>query len=172
MRHWKISWLRISPAAARTLRPESQNDGLSTSSSLTSCGPTIHKNHRALPVEITGGHNLHLGDLFKFYGWTRYLGLPAGQFVHREPFGRADEHCLAHIAKRTGIDLVHVKDIPQDLDRHLDAVGLPKPAWDGLPDLWRFSFWAQRELLKRLRAERKKDEVIRQTVVQRSHHGV
>ena len=66
-----------------------------------------HDPPRSHPVEITSGKDIHLGDLFKFYGWTRYLGLPSGQFVHREPFSKADENSLTHIAKKTGIHLVH-----------------------------------------------------------------
>lgn len=117
------------------------------------------------PVEVKGGKDIHLGDVFKFYGWTRYLGLPPGQFVHREPFGKADKNCLKHIEARTGIHLVHAHALPDDVDKHLEAMGLPKPVWDKLPDLWRFSFWAQRELLKKLRGAKKKDDVVRETVV-------
>ena len=36
------------------------------------------------PVEVKSG-DWGLGDVFKFYGWTRYLGLEPGQFVHKQP---------------------------------------------------------------------------------------
>jgi hypothetical protein len=72
---------------------------------------------------------------------------------------------LKHVEGKTGVRLVHADKLPDDLDAHLDAIGLPAPAWAKLPDLWRFSFWSQRELLKRLREARKQDGTVRETVV-------
>jgi len=37
---------------------------------------------RRIPIEVKSG-NWSLGDLFKFFGWTRYLALPPGMFVCR-----------------------------------------------------------------------------------------
>lgn len=108
------------------------------------------------PVEVKSG-DWGLGDVFKFYGWTRYLGLEPGEFIHKEAYGRNDPRSLRHIADRTGITLLHVPN-PQDAGQHFAALGLPDPAWEGLPEVWRFSFWAQRRLLKSL------TEAIRQNV--------
>jgi hypothetical protein len=100
------------------------------------------------PVEIKSG-DWGLGDVFKFYGWTRYLGLEPGEFIHKQVCGRLDSASLKHIQSQTGITLLHVPK-PEDAETHLKALGLPEPAWDGLPQLWRYSFWAQRRLLKSL----------------------
>lgn len=100
------------------------------------------------PVEVKSG-DWGLGDVFKFYGWTRYLGLEPGEFIHKEPYGRADPASLNHIKSRTGINLLHFPT-PEDVETHFKVLGLPEPAWDDLPEIWRYSFWAQRRLLKSL----------------------
>lgn len=101
-------------------------------------------------VEVKSG-SWGFGDVFKFYGWTQYLGLKPGQFVHREKCGRSDPTCLQHVEARTGISFLHVPK-PEDVETHLNKLGLPKPAWEGLPQLWRYSFWARRRLVKSLNA--------------------
>lgn len=98
------------------------------------------------PVEIKSGE-WGLGDVFKFYGWTRYLGLGPGQFVHKEPNGRLKDDSLKHIQTRTGIKFIHIPS-PQDADVCLKSLGLPESGWDLCPRIWRYSFWLQRRLLK------------------------
>lgn len=100
------------------------------------------------PVEVKSG-DWGLGDVFKFYGWSQYLGLEPGEFVFKQPLGRADPSSLQHISKRVGISFVHLEKL-DDVEPHFSKLGLPKPAWDGLTELWRFSFWAQRRLLQAL----------------------
>jgi hypothetical protein len=108
------------------------------------------------PVEVKSG-DWGLGDVFKFYGWTRYLGLEPGEFIHKEACGRLDPASLDHIKGRTGINVLHVPT-PEDAEAHFNTLGLPEPHWKGLSGTWRFSFWAQRRLLASLR------EAIRQNV--------
>lgn len=98
------------------------------------------------PVEVKSG-DWGLGDVFKFYGWTRYLGLEPGQFVHKEQCGRLGRSSLRHVQDRTGIGFLHVPK-PQDAEACFKAIGLPDPATGSLPQLWRYSFWAQRRLLR------------------------
>jgi hypothetical protein len=100
------------------------------------------------PVEVKSG-DWGLGDVFKFYGWTRYLGLEPGQFIHKESCGRLDPATLAHLQKSTGIDFLHVSK-PVDAEGHFKAFGLPEPAWPQLSQLWRYSFWARRRLRRSL----------------------
>lgn len=108
------------------------------------------------PVEVKSG-DWGLGDVFKFYGWTRYLGLEPGQFIHKESCGRLKPASLQHIQNRTGITLLHVPR-SEDAEAQFKALGLPEPAWEDLPQIWRYSFWAQRRLLKAI------SEAIRQEV--------
>jgi len=88
-------------------------------------------------------------DVFKFFGWTRYLGLKPGHFVHKGETGKSPVS-LEHVAKRTGIRFVHVPQLTEGVEKHLDELGLPQPAWKGLTELWRFSFAARRRLVKSL----------------------
>jgi hypothetical protein len=100
------------------------------------------------PVEVKSGE-VHLGDIFKFYGWTKYLDLPPGQFVHKRDFETADSDTLKRISEKTGIKIFKVEK-DEDAAAQLDTLGLPKPVSEELTVLWRFSFWAQRRLLMSL----------------------
>lgn len=98
------------------------------------------------PVEVKSGQ-WQLGDLFKCFGWTRYLGLPAGQFVCRHLPTRVSLESIRRICGQMSMQLVHIEDL-QKVDDHFQGIGLPAPDYPALPQLWRFSFWAQRQLLK------------------------
>ncbi|MCX6575317.1 MAG: hypothetical protein NTV82_02865, partial [Candidatus Aminicenantes bacterium] len=91
--------------------------------------------------------NWSLGDVFKFFGWTKYVGLEPGEFIYKEPCGRLSPDSLKHVQDRTGITLLHVPK-PEDAEAHFKTLRLPNPAWAELPEIWRYSFWSQRRLLK------------------------
>lgn len=101
------------------------------------------------PVEVKSG-DWGVGEVFKFYGWTRYLGLKPGEFIYKEPCGRIDQASLQHLHDRTGINFRDVPKPAEDVDTHLKAIGLPEPSWTELPGLWRFSYWARRRLMQSL----------------------
>jgi len=103
---------------------------------------------KSSPVEVKSG-DWGLGDVFKLFGWTSYLGLPPGQFVHKEPCGRVAPQSLQHVERRTGTRFLHVP-APGSAEAAFASLGLPAPAAAELPELLRFSFWAQRRLLKSL----------------------
>ena len=100
------------------------------------------------PVEVKSG-KWHLGDLFKFYGWTQYLDMSPGQFVCREWPERLKPEPVRRRMSKLGMDIFHIDD-PDDVSSHFDGLGLPEPPAPYLPELWRFSFWAQRRLLNAL----------------------
>ena len=102
----------------------------------------------AKPVEVKSG-DWGLGDVFKFFGWTTYLRLQPGQFVYKRPCGRLDPESLRHVERRTGITFLHVEK-PEDADAQFKMLGLPDPASEYLPDIWRYSYWCQRRLLRSL----------------------
>jgi hypothetical protein len=98
------------------------------------------------PVEVKSGE-WGLGDLFKFYGWTRYLGLSPGQFAYAED--PSDAALAATVCERTGIQLLRVRE-PADVATAFASLGLPEPAAAYLPKLWRFSYWARRRFFEAL----------------------
>lgn len=100
------------------------------------------------PVEVKSG-SWHLADVFKFYGWTRYLELEPGQFIHKEPNGRVSSETLDHVGAKTCIQFWHVSR-PDDAHAYLNRLGLPSPVSPGLAGLWRFSFWLRRRLRRSL----------------------
>lgn len=94
------------------------------------------------PVEIKSGH-WGLTELFKFFGWTRYLGLDPGQFVFLEWPARASVQLYQNRVDRLGISLVHLDNL-QNIEPHFSGLGLPALSAPFLPEVWRYSFWAQR----------------------------
>lgn len=98
------------------------------------------------PVEVKSG-DWGIGDVFKFFGWTSYLNLPPGQFVHKATCGRVKPETLKSMETRTGVQFVHIPK-PDSADEQFKKLGLPDPPSAHLPPIWRFSFWLQRRLLK------------------------
>jgi len=102
------------------------------------------------PVEVKSGE-WGIGDLLKFYGWTRFLGLAPGQFAHREePRREKDKAVIARLGAKTGIELLHVAKDAKDVSAQFASWGLPEPAQAYLPGLWRFSYWARKRLFDAL----------------------
>lgn len=102
----------------------------------------------AVPLEVKSGR-WRLGDIFKFYGWTRYLDLPSGSFLCRQLPGRLSPDTVRRLCERLGIRLVHIKSL-EDTTSALCELGLSDPLAEEMTSLWRFSFWAQRRLLDSL----------------------
>lgn len=102
------------------------------------------------PVEVKSG-DWGLGDLFKFYGWSRYLNLGPGWYFCRRLPGRVNLAAIERLCARLDITLCHVEELASVADR-FGALGLPDPPTEWVPELWRYSFWVQRRLLKSLGA--------------------
>src|SRR5262245_30926048 len=98
------------------------------------------------PVHVKSGQ-WSLSDLFKYTGWAHYLGLDVGDLVCRSLPGRVPPPLLDRLTQRLGIRLVHVDSLDSADDR-FGHVGLGTPPLPFLPELWRYSFWAQRRLFK------------------------
>ncbi len=100
------------------------------------------------PVEVKSG-NWGLSDLFKFYGWSRYLGIGPGWFFVRLLPERVAADSLRRLCERLEIRLCHVPNV-EAAPAILEGRGLPEPPAGWLPSLWRFSYWIQRRLLASL----------------------
>jgi len=101
-------------------------------------------------VEVKSG-KWQLGDLFKFFGWTRYLSLPSGQFACRRLPERLNVDVVKRICDRMDIELLYIDDL-HNVTAHFTSLQLPEPPLDWLPGLWRFSYWARRRLMTLLTA--------------------
>lgn len=100
------------------------------------------------PIEVKSGE-WGLPDMCKFYGWTRYLGLPPGQFFHKS--APTEEDKIAHLCDGTGIRLVQAQNAT-DLATQLEPLGLAEPHHPFDPKLWRFSYWVQGRLFRALQS--------------------
>lgn len=100
------------------------------------------------PVEVKSG-DWGIGDVFKFYGWSRYLQLGSGWYFCRKLPGRVEHDDLNRLCERLDIALLHAHEL-ENVAELLDGKGLPEPIHPWLPELWRYSFWAQRKLQRTL----------------------
>ncbi|WP_340117299.1 hypothetical protein [Pelagibius sp. 7325] len=91
-------------------------------------------------------------DVFKICGWMTYLNIPNGLLVtlsNRDHIDRIQKR-----AEALGIDLQpleNLKKAPMQLAAHTD--GNPLDSRD--VSTWRFSYWVERNLLKKLKASQK-----------------
>lgn len=105
-----------------------------------------NKPNLRFPIEVKSG-DWHLGDLFKFFGWTRYLHLPSGQFICKRLPNRMSHDSLMRLCKKLDINLIHIDNL-NDIDTSLKDIGLEEPTFDWIPIIWRFSFWTERQYRK------------------------
>jgi len=100
------------------------------------------------PVEVKSG-KWGLGDLFKFYGWSRYLSLGPGWYFARRLPERTDIASLKRLCEKLKITLCHIPNL-QTAPALFENLGLGEPPAEWLPSLWRFSYRIQRRLLEAL----------------------
>lgn len=81
-----------------------------------------------------------------------YLNLPDGKFIVREP--RKHVEFFIEKAKTLGIDLICIPDLKSTVDILKPFTGLTNCTGYEIA-FWRFSYWTERNLLKRLFASKK-----------------
>ena len=91
-------------------------------------------------------------DLFKVRGWMDYLGLSQGMFIASK--GKDNIDLFAEKAERLGISLVVIPSLTQS--RQVLSAFMDTAAIDSLDvSMWRFSYWVERNLLRRLKDSKK-----------------
>lgn len=119
---------------------------------------------------MKSGTNIGFHDVFKFYGWTQYLKLDAGEFMHLEQFAK-DEETVKHIADATGLKILHIPTF-DTAEKHFKALGFSDPNWPQLTELWRYSFWAQRRLLKSLNEAIRRGVCVNSSKTAKKYHDL
>jgi hypothetical protein len=111
-------------------------------------------------VEIKSG-GWGFPDVFKVYGWLRYLGIPSGALVVKKAKGAASEHGFyVEKAKTLQIDLAAVDPLDKAgaaLSDLLDGKSVDSTD----QSLWRFSYWTERNIVKRLIGKKKTVQNVR-----------
>jgi len=91
-------------------------------------------------------------DLFKVRGWMHYLNMAKGVFIASEAPGDLD-FCKDK-AKRLDIDLIVIPDLNRTQEE-LSGLMPNQDIEDVDISTWRFSYWVERNLLKRLKHKKK-----------------
>lgn len=91
-------------------------------------------------------------DLFKVRGWMDYLNISKGLFIVSKEKDKINFY--KQIAKKLNIDLVIVSDLSESKETLSELISN-----EGIKDVdisfWRFSYWVERNLLKRLNHKKK-----------------
>lgn len=108
-------------------------------------------------IEVKSG-TWGYGDIFKIRGWLDYLNLSEGMLVYQK--SRPITEVVEKVAERLSIRLVHVSS-PSTLRESLVLPVRQAKADDLDIGAWRFAYWMERALLRRLKTWRKtrKDKV-------------
>jgi hypothetical protein len=93
-------------------------------------------------------------DIFKLAGWMLYLELDRGAFFASKEIEGKDSAIFQGKCKDLDISFVHLADFKKAL-KPFEEGGFPAITDEKLVDLWRLSYWAERNLLDRLRAQSK-----------------
>lgn len=104
-------------------------------------------------VEAKGGR-WGFPDVFKIVGWMRYLGISKGGFFVREASSRDLTSAVHRKIAPLGVSLVDLADFRDPVQR-FKAAGFGTIREPRMTGLWRYSFWVERNLLERLRAQRR-----------------
>src|SRR5690349_2590420 len=104
-------------------------------------------------VEAKGGR-WGFPDVFKVVGWMHYLGISRGGFFVREAACPSLPSKVREKMAPLGVALVDLADFSDSVER-FQAAGFGTIREPRMTGLWRYSFWVERTLLERLRAQRR-----------------
>jgi len=102
-------------------------------------------------LEVKSG-NWGFPDLFKVRGWMDYLNIDSGVFIASKEKDNVD--FLKNKAKGLNIDLVVIPDLSES-QKALSELISNGSIEDEDISIWRFSYWVERNLLKRLNHKKK-----------------
>ena len=116
----------------------------------------ITTNYNILPPEIklievkSGGWGFP--DIFKIRGWMDYLNISKGAFIASKEKRNVDFY--KKITKELNIDLVVISDLSESKEALAEFMSNGRIG-DVDISTWRFSYWVERNLLKRLTHRKK-----------------
>lgn len=93
-------------------------------------------------------------DIFKVRGWMTYLDIPDGAFFASKEIEKKDPAFVHKKSSVLGIRFVHFGDFTEARKRFQEA-GFPAIEDQHVVDLWRMSYWAEREMIVHLRQHAK-----------------
>lgn len=94
------------------------------------------------------------GDIFKVIGWMKYLGIDRGVFIVKTS-GHDPEEVHTKVAS-LGVSFIHLGDFSDATSRFARA-GFPLIHDSYRMPLWRYAYWAERNLISQLKAVTKAD---------------
>ena len=108
-------------------------------------------------------------DIFKVIGWMRYLGIERGAFFVSKDRTGMDPASVHEKVSSLKMSFVHMGDFSDATGRFKHA-GFPEIVDSIRMSVWRYSYWAERNLLKRLKAIARDDPYKEGPVAALNHH--
>ena len=102
-------------------------------------------------LEVKSG-NWGSTDLFKVRGWMFYLNISKGAFIVSEERGNVDFY--KQLANALNIDLVVISDLSESKEALAEFISNESIEKVDI-STWRYSYWVERNLLKRLKHKKK-----------------
>jgi len=111
----------------------------------------LHKPPVLSLYEVKSG-NWGYSDIFKIRGWLDYLELETGHLVVKQERKQPPETC-GNVLEKIGIGIIPVPDLhnTETLASVLPKLNINKTDIAS----WRFSYWTERKLLRKLTAKKK-----------------
>jgi hypothetical protein len=92
-------------------------------------------------------------DLFKLCGWMQYLDINAGAFFASKAIDKSPNFIQKKL-QPLGVRIVHLSDFANAVST-FNQSGFPALFDAGAMNMWRLSYWAERQILKNLRDAQK-----------------
>jgi hypothetical protein len=99
-------------------------------------------------------------DAFKVRGWMQYLGIPKGALFASKELPTKDAAFFAGKCSTFDVKFVHLGDFKESIER-FEAAGYPKVSDPFCVELWRLSYWAERETIAGLRLHAKTNPTLK-----------
>ncbi len=104
-------------------------------------------------IEVKSGRNWGFSDLFKIYGWMRYLGIDKGIFITKEK-KEANGDFFINKAQQLNVDLIPISDLNKTGDELSGIINNQNINNEDI-GIWRYSYWLERKLLEKLKQGKK-----------------
>ena len=108
------------------------------------------------------------GDIFKAIGWMRYLSINRGAFFVKDIAGKDLEEVHSKVAP-LGLSFIHLADF-SDVTSRFAGAGFPLVHDPIRMTVWRYAYWAERNLVSRLRDIAKADPSKEGPIAALRHH--
>lgn len=117
-------------------------------------------------AEVKSG-SCKFSDIFKVRGWMYYLDFDKGIFITQKK--TEDFHFFKNIGNKIDIDVIQIGDLSKTNEALKEITGNESFDRDSI-NVWRYSYWLERELLDKLKKQAKSTGHVKRFVILDNYH--